>query len=104
VGRGPRPALLAVDRSAGVGPAAPSLRDVARGARAGPAGAFARRARGALAHLLVPAPGDRGARAGRAAEARRPVGVVPAFDHAAHPLVASRAAPPDGCPPAQLAR
>ena len=48
-----RPAVLALDRPARRRPAAPPVRDVARGARAGPGGAGPGRAGRALADLLV---------------------------------------------------
>ena len=91
----PRPAVLALDRPARGGPAAPPLRDVARGARAGPGGAGA-----GVPVVLSPicwyrAPGDRGARAEPAAEGRRAWrrGACDALAPGL-PVLAARAAPP----------
>ena len=73
------PALFAVDRPARDGPAAPSFRDVARGARAGAGGAGARRSRRALADLLVRAARLAALERGLRPEAREPGGLGPAI-------------------------
>src|SRR5690348_7426408 len=94
---GARPVVLSLDGPTRDGSTDPPLRDVARGARAGPAGADARGPDRALADLLVRAPGPGCARGRSDPEGRGPGGLVPAPPGAATAHLAAGVVAPCRC-------